>query len=290
MAIISKELEMVYHLFFYIEMRFVMIKLIASDLDDTLLDKDAQLSAENKGAIAAALKRGVIFTIATGRMFQSAAPFGRELGLDVEQPIICYNGALIRRLSGETLYEQPLSTEVSSLIVDYGQRRGWTINAYFDDELYVSALNQDVEDYGTRVRVGVTAVGDLVKFIQDGNKQLSKLMVISKPDQTLGRIAELGPLVGENVQLVRSRPKFIEITNANAHKGKALLWLANYLGMDVGEVMAIGDSNNDLTMIKAAGIGVAVANAPQEVRDVADRIVATHYEHGVAQAITRFTL
>ncbi len=136
----------------------------------------------------------------------------------------------------------------------------------------------------------VTAVGDLVKFIQDGNKKLSKLMVIGEPDQTLGRIAELRPLVGENVQLVRSRPRFIEVTNANAHKGNALLWLARFLGLDAGDVMAIGDSNNDLTMIKVAGIGVAVANAPREIQDVADHIVAAHYDHGVAQAITEFAL
>jgi len=275
---------------FHTEMRSTMIRLIASDLDDTLLDKHAQVSEENKKAVAKALERGITFTIATGRMFQATAPFARELGLGLEQPLICYNGALIRRLAGETLYEKPLSIEASCIIAEYGQRRGWTINAYFDDELYVSEINKDVEEYAARIRVGVTAVGDLVKFIQDGSKPLSKLMIIGEADQTLGRIEELRPLVGEGVQLVRSRPRYIEVTNANAHKGNALLWLASYLGLDVGEVMAIGDSNNDLTMIRAAGVGVAVANAPMEVQGIADYIVAPHHEHGVAQAITECAL
>lgn len=276
------------HLFFYREMRFVMIKLVAADLDDTLLDENSKLSDENKKVIAQARTQGLAFTIATGRMFRAAAPFAKELGLAPEQPIICYNGALIRRLSGETLYEQPLSPELSSMIVDYGQSRGWTINAYFEDELYVAALNKQVEDYAALIRVGVTVVGDLVEFIQDGNKRLSKLMIISQPEETLTRIEELRPLVGTSLQLVRSRARFIEVTNPNAHKGEALLWLARSLGFQASEVLAIGDSNNDLTMLQMAGIGVAMANAPQGVKDAADHVTSANSEHGVARAITEF--
>jgi len=267
-----------------------MIKLIAADLDDTLLDRDAKLSHENKRAVAEAAERGIVFTISTGRMFQATAPFGMELGLDLEQPVICYNGAMIRRLSGETLYEQSLPSEAAGTIVEYGQARGWTINAYFDDELYVRTLNQDVKDYAQRIGVDATAVGDLAAFIQDGNKKLSKLMVISEPEQTLARIEELRPLVGEDVLLLRSRPRFIEITNANAHKGGALMWLAQSLGFKAYEVMAIGDSNNDLSMIKMAGIGVAVANASQEIQAAADHVTAANYEHGVALAIREIAL
>src|SRR5690554_4520852 len=102
------------------EMRLGMIKLIAADLDDTLLDENAKLSEENKRVIAQAMDQGVIFTLSTGRMFQSAAPFVRELGATDDLPIICYNGALIKRLSGETLHEETLAPELSSMIADYG--------------------------------------------------------------------------------------------------------------------------------------------------------------------------
>lgn len=278
------------HLFFYREMRCTMIKLIAADLDDTLLDHDGKLTEENKKAIAEAAEKGIIFTIATGRMFQSTAPFGRELGLGNDLPLICYNGAMIRRLSGGTLYEQALPAEVGSAIAEYGQTRGWTVNAYFDDELYVSELNQDVKDYAERLRVGVTEVDDLVEFIQDGSKQLSKLLIISEPEQTLARIEELRPLVGEDVLLLRSRPRYIEITNANAHKGNALMWLAKSLGIGAHEVMAIGDSNNDISMIQTAGVGVAVGNAPREVQEAADHVVASNNDHGVAHAIRAYAI
>ncbi|NLL47290.1 MAG: HAD family phosphatase [Firmicutes bacterium] len=267
-----------------------MIKLIASDVDDTLLCRNAQVSAKNQDAIRQAVEAGITFTLATGRMFQATVPFAKSLGLAPEQPLICYNGALIRRVSGEVIYEQPLPADVSSLVVEYGQSRGWTINAYFDDELYVSTLNQEVIDYAEHVRVKVTPVGDLLKFIEDGPKKLSKLMIISEPQDTLERIEELRPLVGDRCQLLRSRPKFIEITNREAHKGNALLWLAKSLGLDASQVLAIGDSQNDLTMIQMAGVGVAVANAGQEVQAAADHVVARHEEDGVAQAIFDFAL
>ena len=267
-----------------------MIKLIASDLDDTLLDQNSQVSRENKEAIAEAVERGLTFAISTGRMFQSALPFARDLGLEPEQPIICYNGALICRLSGDILYEQPLSPEFSRMIADYGQNRGWTVNAYFEDELYVSVLNQQAKDYAARSRVGVTAVGDLAAFIEDGNKRLPKLMIVGEPEQTPARIEELHSLVGTDLQIVCSRPNFIEITNIDAHKGKALLWLTQFLGLETSEVMAIGDSNNDLTMIQVAGIGVAVANAASVIREKADYVTSSNWEHGVARAIAKFAL
>jgi len=138
--------------------------------------------------------------------------------------------------------------------------------------------------------VGVTAVGDLAAFIEDGNKRLPKLMIVGEPEQTPARIEELHSLVGTDLQIVCSRPNFIEITNIDAHKGKALLWLTQFLGLETSEVMAIGDSNNDLTMIQVAGIGVAVANAASVIREKADYVTSSNWEHGVARAIAKFAL
>lgn len=267
-----------------------MIKLIASDLDDTLLDRSSQISVENKNVIREVLDRGFTFTIATGRMFQATAPFAKELGLNPEQALICYNGALIKRLSGEVLYHQPLSVDLAATIAQYGQERGWTVNLYYEDQLYVAGWNQQVEDYADLAQVDVKVVEDLATFIQDGNKALSKILIISDPQETPGRIEEMQALVGTRTQIVRSRDKFIEITNATAHKGAALLWLAQSMGLTAQEVMAIGDSNNDVTMLQMAGIGVAVANAASRVKEVADYETAANYDHGVAQALKKYVL
>lgn len=264
-----------------------MIKLIVADLDDTLLNPDARLSAENKRVIGEALKRGVSFTIATGRMFQAAAPFARQLGLSPEQPLICYSGALIKRLSGEVLYTRSLPTELAAAVADYGQSRGWTVNLYYNDELYVGSWNRQVEQYLELVQVDAKIVGDLAAFIRRGNKELSKILIINDPRETVERIEEIRSFVGPQVQIARSRPKLIEITNSSAHKGKALLWLAEFMGLAAAEILAIGDSNNDQTMLEAAGIGIAMGNAPPEIKKAADFKTGTNYEDGVAQAILK---
>jgi Cof subfamily protein (haloacid dehalogenase superfamily) len=267
-----------------------MIKLIASDLDDTLLDSELRISQENKDAVRDALAQGMVFTIATGRMFQSAAPYAVELGLDEQQPLICYNGALIKRLSGETLYERFLSTDVSLAVVEYGMQQGWTVNVYYEDELYVSEINQNVENYAAIAQVDVKAVGDLRKFIADGGKRLAKILIPGPADQSPARSQALRRLVGPEVEIACSKPEYVEITSLNTHKGRALQWLAEFMGVRREEVLVIGDGNNDVTMLEMAGIGVAVGNASQQAKKAAGFVTNTNLEHGVARAIRQFAL
>lgn len=267
-----------------------MIKLIASDLDDTLLNLDSKISAENKEAVRKVLAKGLTFTLATGRMFQSSTPFARELGLDPNQPIICYNGALIKRISGEVLYHKPLPVDLAIKITEYVQARGWTLNLYYEDELYVAAMNKQVEDYAQVAQVDVHVEPDLVTFIQDGKKDLSKILVISDPQFVSSRMEEIRNLVGTETQVLQSQAKYIEITNREAHKGAALMWLAQSMGLTAQEILALGDGNNDQSMLEIAGIGVAVANALPSVKKVADYETKSNYEHGVAHALNRFIL
>lgn len=267
-----------------------MIRLIASDLDDTLLDQNSNISAENKKTIQEAINKGYNFTLATGRMFQATLPYALELGLSLNQPLICYNGALIKRVSGEVLYERPLDSQIAATIANYGQERNWTINVYYDDRLYVSEINDKVEQYASFVQVDVEAVGDLSEFILTGNKGLSKMLIINEIQQTLPRTKKLQRFFGSKVQITNSRPKYIEITSLDAHKGEALLWLANSMNLVAREVMAIGDGNNDVTMLQMAGIGVAVANASDYVKENADFTTTFHYNHAVSKILKGYVL
>ncbi|NLJ80878.1 MAG: HAD family phosphatase [Firmicutes bacterium] len=266
-----------------------MIRLIAADLDDTLLDRNSILSRENKEAVKEVLERGIMFTIATGRMFAATVKYARELNLPSHQPIICFNGALIQRLSGEIIYERPLSVDLAAAIVQFGQKRGWSINAYYRDKLYVSRLNQKIEEYVKFVGVPAREVGDLAGFIK-GGKRLSKLLVIGDPQKMPALVKKMRKLFGAQAKIAQSQQKFMEITALEAHKGAALIWLARFMGFKRTEVMAIGDSNNDVTMLEAAEIGVAVSNAVEEAKKAAQYQTGAHYEHGVAQAIRRHIL
>jgi len=267
-----------------------MIRLIASDLDGTLLDRDGRISRENREVIREAVARGITFTIVTGRMFQSALPFALELGLDEEQPMICYNGALIKRLSGETLYESCLPPELAQAVAEYGLQRGWTVQVYYDDELYVAEVDQYVEHYAADVNVRINAVGDLMAFIRDGGKKLVKILIAGPPEDSQDRAADLNRVFGSQVEVASSRPRYVEVTSINTNKGRALQWLAGFLGIRQAEVLAVGDNDNDVSMLEVAGTAVAVANASSRAKEAASHVTEPNWKHGVAHAIRELVL
>ncbi len=267
-----------------------MVKLIASDLDDTLLNRDGRISRENKEVIREAVARGITFTLVTGRMFQSALPYALELGLDQELPIICYNGALIKRVSGETLYESFLAPELAQAVIEFGRERGWTVNAYYNDELYVAAIDQWVEYYASGASVDIKVAGDLVEFISEGPKRLAKILIPGPREESLDRVRALQDLLGSQAEVACSKPEYIEITSANTNKGRALKWLVDFFGIKPAEVMAIGDGTNDVSMLQVAGIAVAVGNAAPQAKEAAGYVTSPSWEHGVAKAITELVL
>ena len=267
-----------------------MVKLIVSDLDDTLLNDELALSEENIEAVAQARERGLIFTFATGRMYASALAFAKQLNLPQELPLICYNGALIQRVSGETIYEAPLSFDLALDMVRYCASQGWTTNVYYKDELYVSEVNADVEYYLTIADVPVHAVGDLAVFLQDGEKQPSKILVVSPLGSHDETLAMLKNRYSDSAYVLQSKNRFVEMTSLQANKAIALKWLTEKMGLKMEEVLAIGDSNNDVDMLRTAGIGVAVGNAVSDAKEAADHITTSNNEGGVARAIRDFVL
>ncbi len=267
-----------------------MVKLIVSDLDDTLLTDKLTISQADMDAIAQAQAQGMIFTIATGRMFVATLPFAKQLGLPPERPIICYNGAVVQSVSGQVVYENPIRHELALDIVEYCTSQGWTTNVYYHDALYVSEINSDVEYYLSFAEVPTYPVGNLGEFLQEERKAPPKILIISPEELNSTRQNLLVERYGQDTQIVQSKRRYLEITSADAHKASALEWVVQKLGITMGEVLAIGDSNNDVEMLRRAGIGVAVANAVPAAKTAADYIAASNSEGGVAEAIRRYAL
>lgn len=256
----------------------MVFRLLALDLDDTLLNEEFHISRENKEAIRCAARHGVLVTLATGRMFRSAVPYARELGIDL--PLITYHGALIRTASGEeTLYHQPVPLALAKQVAATATGHGFHVNAYINDELFVAEENKFSRYYQNIAKVKVTAVGDLASFL---DVPPTKLTVINRD----GRMDIIKDILlneyGENLSITISRPHFLEITDRLATKGQALKFLAERHGIPREEVAAVGDSFNDIDMLLYAGYGVAVANAREEAKAVADIITAANTDHGVA--------
>ncbi len=267
--------------------------MIAVDLDGTLLDHNLNYRPESIEAIAAAVRRGITVTLATGRMYQSAAPWAQVFGLS-EGPLIVYNGALVRQWpGGRTIFHRPVEPDLALLVAEFCRDRGIYLQAYFDDNYYLPAEGEKSELYRSISGIRGTSVGGIVEFLDHrpaDDAAPTKLLIIDEPGRVDQVQEELRNLMGERVYLTRSFPFFLEILAERVSKGAALRAIAKDLEIQTSEIMAIGDNFNDLPMIEAAGVGVAVAGAPDEVRARADYVTRGEAGDGVTEAIRRFAL
>lgn len=261
-------------------------KLVAIDLDDTLLNSDLQISSRNKQAIALARAKGVEITISTGRMYQAAVGFARELG--IEAPLITYQGALVREaVSGKILEHLPVPLDLAREIIRLVRPRGWHINLYLDDRLYVEQITPAAQQYMRISKVAAEPVGDLLDFLQSAP---TKVVVIGDSGEMDALGEEMKAHFGESLHITKSKPHFLEFSHPQATKGRALAELAGWLHISRDEIIAIGDSYNDLEMIRYAGLGVVMANGPAAVQKVADFVAPVNDADGVALVLEKFIL
>jgi len=258
-------------------------KLLALDLDETLLDANSQISAENQAAIRRAVDKGILVTIATGRMFRSALSYARQLKIDL--PLITYHGALIRTVSGKDLFYRPVPLIEAREIIDIVQAQNLHINVYVHDQLFVAEENRYTDAYRKFAKVPLKVVGDLQSFLIEPP---TKLSIIGDNKQLVEIQKELWQRYGDKLEIAFSLPQYLEITDKEATKGKALAFLAKMHKIPRQQVAAIGDSYNDISMLEYAGIGVAVANACADVKAAADIITESNVNHGVAVFINQF--
>lgn len=262
------------------------IKLVAVDLDDTLLDKSNNVSPRTREIIRQAVEQGVTVTVATGRMYQSAVKFARQLNLDV--PIITYNGALIKAcLSEDVLFEQPIELETARCVLQLFRDRGWYIQSYLDDILCVEQINDKARFYENASQVKAEAIGDK---LYNPDKAPSKLLTIAEPAEIDVIWKAVEEQFGDKLYITKSKANYLEMANPNVNKGRALSFLAGKLNITREQVMAVGDSLNDLDMIEYAGWGVAMGNAVDRVKSAAQAVTLCNDDDGVAEAICKFVL
>jgi len=262
------------------------IKLIAIDLDDTLLDNKLAVSPRACEAIRKAMSRGVTVTIATGRMYCSALVYAKQLKLDV--PLITYNGALIKScLSGETLLHQPVERELALEVLDLCREHNWYIQTYMNDKLYVKEQDEHAAYYQRFSGTPANAIGDRLYAAEQAP---TKMLAMSTAEDIKAAYNIVKTRFDNQLTVAISKPTFLEITHPQANKGRALAFLADKLQIRQEEVMALGDSGNDLDMIKYAGWGVAMGNASAAVKAAARLETLSNDADGVAEAIEKYVL
>jgi Cof subfamily protein (haloacid dehalogenase superfamily) len=251
------------------------IRLIAMDLDGTLVGPAMQVPQRTCRALQHALLQGCWITIATGRSLPPVARFARELGLNA--PLLLCQGALIRdHRDGTVLYRQAIPLEVARRVIQYAQTRELALQAHMDDEpAYADRTNRQTTRMETISGISTRTVDNLAASLEHPPL---KLMIYVEPEAIGSLLADLKAEFGDQVQVVQSWHHLLEITHLGACKGQALAWLAGYLGIAQSETMAIGDHDNDISMLSWAGLGVAMSHATPACQAAAD-VVAPRVPH-----------
>jgi len=265
-----------------------MIRLVALDLDGTLLGPDWRVADADKEAIAAAQARGVHIVIDTTRWYAIALRTARKLGLTA--PMICHNGAHIKSPeSSEDLLHLPIATEIAREIASFCDERGWetytTVNGItymrsrWETQIDPARLPQDMCVARTHAEhVTAPATGILV-FGEDAVQEVPAAFAQRYEDA-------LAFPVGWS----EAQTPYVTITVAGVDKATGLRFVCEQLDVPLEEAMAVGDAQPDVAMFEVAGLGVAMGNAIDEVKAQADAVAPSNTEGGVAWAIRRYAL
>jgi Cof subfamily protein (haloacid dehalogenase superfamily) len=268
----------------------MIYKLIASDFDDTLYDKQQGISDLTLDTIKRYIASGGRFAIVTGRMFASIIKQAQHLGLKGE--LIAYQGALICDIETRKIIKSfPIEGRLASEYVKFMQKQEvLSIQAYVDDRLTVAEGNRYIQAYADYCKVDFDEVGDLADFLKNTDKTIHKVFCASHKASTaaLKEIAEKE--FGDRLLVNSSQPTNVEAVDISTSKGKALKYLCDSYGVKAEDVMAFGDQLNDITLLNYAGFGVAVGNAAEALKEVADYVCEPCIEDGVAKTIQKFCL
>lgn len=273
-------------------------KLLALDIDGTLLTPRGEITPRTLQAISEAQKRGVLVVLVTGRRFGSARELVLRLELDI--PLVSHNGALTKNIETlETLDFHPLETSLAHEIIRVGREHGVDMICNADPHGLgtmviesISPDNKPLQRYLNQYRSAVVEVPNLLEYIQSPPIQLT---VSGRCDPTEEFAEKLGEAMKGKIQLFKTRYRAFDLTildvlSTTASKGESVAKLARQHNIAREETMAIGDNHNDLTMLHYAGQGVVMGNAEDELKQLGFALTTSNEEDGVAQAIEKFIL
>jgi len=268
------------------------IRMIALDIDGTLVGEDLVIGDRTVASIAEATRRGISVSLVTGRMATSAVPFAEALGLTGQ--IVAQQGALIRSMPqpgskrpGRLLYHRPLAPEVTVEIVHWCLARDLTPHFNYLEWMVVAATEERLEEYRLFVGNRLRLVPDVVARAA---KPVTKVVAIGDGNHSLDVLDEARAHFSGRAEVTLSHPRFMEFLAPGVSKGVAVRWLARRLGVPLGQCLAIGDQYNDLEMITEVGHGVAMPSAPAAVQAVARYVAPPVGDDGAAQMIERIAL
>ena len=267
-----------------------MYKLIALDMDGTLLNSDKKLTERVKTAITSAKNKGVHVVLASGRPTEGMMPYLIELGLDTDKDfILSYNASLILKVASKEVISRAIlkGSDVKELY-KVAQNLNVNIHAFSTDKGLITPKNSEY----TQVEATLNDIDfSLFDFNDiDDNEDILKVMMIDAEDHLSKVIEQLPAYLQDKYSCARSTPFFYEFMNPKSHKGYGMAALCKHLNLSSDQVICIGDGGNDKEMIEFAGLGIAMENATDEVKAIAQVITSSNDDDGVAKAIEKYIL
>ena len=266
------------------------VRLLALDLDDTLLRSDLTISYRTRNAIKRAESAGVTVVLASGRIPAAMEQFARLLGMH-RRPgyLICNNGTMIQEShTGNIIHEVRLEAGTALIAFDLADAEGFPVQIYEDDIMYVSRRNEFTEYDQKLTGLRQVVVENFRAMVSGG---CHKLLIPGDPALLTPLEKLVRAYLGDDITLFTSKPYFLEILPSRTDKGSALAKIAGFLGVKREETLAIGDSMNDEAMLRWAGTSVAMANGDQRIKNIAALVTErTNDDDGVAEIIENYVL
>jgi Cof subfamily protein (haloacid dehalogenase superfamily) len=242
------------------------------------------LHPRTRAAIAATRAAGIHVVLVTGRMFKSVRRYALEADLD--DPVVCYQGAVVAEpVSGRWLRHEPIPLELARETIAALNDAGFGLNCYVDDELYVAEITAGARRYADFQHIELHVVGNLLDWLE---QPPTKLVVIDDSDVLDGLKEQMVARFDGRLYISKSLPYFLEFASPDVTKAAGLEFLAEQLGFTRDTTIAFGDGENDIELVDWAAYGVAVANAHDRVKELADFVCPSVDEEGVAQVLEAF--
>jgi len=259
-------------------------KMLALDLDGTLLMRDLTIPEELVQNILRLQDEGVVVTLATGRMYTTARMYAQRLG--IHKPLVTYNGAWVQSPDQDTpLFDRGMTEELQHAIITLGEREGWYLQLYNDHKIVVEKISEHTEADPDMEVNPVLEVGTLSKA---DIKLSPKIMSRCDVGEVEERVRMLQEYVGPELFIASSHPRLIEMMRQGTSKSQALKKLCEFYGIAPEETVVCGDSGNDLDMVKWAGMGCAMGNATDSLKAAANYVCQEENSWGVLEVIKKF--
>lgn len=259
--------------------------LVAFDLDGTVLRRDLVISERTVAAVAGLRERGARVVVATGRRFETAREHASRLGLGEDDPIVCYGGSMVRRIGGEILLHRKMPRALGAEVLDWAARRDLHARIFTDGRVITAPQDSAVMTHIRGEEPGVTCVESPAAWLRNGGEEPTKLVLVDHPEGVEVWLEEAQEAFAGRLFVTRSLPHYVEVGGLDGKKSHALRFLCERWEVDPSRVLAFGDADNDIDMLRFARMGVAVGPMNDEVRAAADRVVVPVEGDGVASFI-----